>query len=98
MSLLSEMIKLVVNAHDGQLDKAGKPYILHCLKVMHYLKTDDEQLQCIALGHDLCGHLLLSRLRDELHLDCAVPVGVEGDFEGRTCHLRKLPYNLEEVY
>lgn len=51
--LLSKMISLAVKAHEGQFDKAGVPYILHCLKVMHYLKTDDEELQCIAIGHDL---------------------------------------------
>jgi len=52
--MLSKMLLIATNAHDGQLDKAGKPYILHCLKVMHYLKTEDEELMCIALGHDLC--------------------------------------------
>lgn len=51
--MLSKMLLLATNAHDGQTDKAGKAYILHCLKVMHYLRSDDEELQCIALGHDL---------------------------------------------
>ena len=51
--MLSKMLRLATNAHDGQTDKAGKPYILHCLKVMHYLRSDDEELMCIALGHDL---------------------------------------------
>lgn len=51
--LLSDMLILATTKHDGQFDAAGQPYILHPLKVMHYLKTDDEQLQCIALGHDL---------------------------------------------
>ncbi len=51
--MLSTMLVLATNAHAGQTDKAGKAYILHCLKVMHYLKTEDEELQCIALGHDL---------------------------------------------
>ena len=51
--MLSNMLLLATNAHDGQFDKAGKPYILHCLKVMHYLKSEDEELMCIALGHDL---------------------------------------------
>jgi (p)ppGpp synthase/HD superfamily hydrolase len=47
------MLVLATNAHAGQTDKAGKPYILHCLKVMHYLKSEDEELMCIALGHDI---------------------------------------------
>lgn len=51
--LLSRMLRLAVTGHHGQFDKGGVPYILHPLKVMHYLKTDDEELQCIALGHDL---------------------------------------------
>ncbi len=51
--MLSAMLVICTNAHVGQFDKAGKPYILHPLKVMHYLKTEDEELQCIALGHDL---------------------------------------------
>lgn len=53
MQLLSKMIHLATTKHDGQFDKSGKPYILHPLKVMHYLKSDDEGLMCIALGHDL---------------------------------------------
>ena len=51
--MLSKMLRLATNAHDGQADKAGKTYIMHCLKVMHYLKSEDEELMCIALGHDL---------------------------------------------
>jgi (p)ppGpp synthase/HD superfamily hydrolase len=51
--MLSRMLVLVTNAHDGQFDRGGVPYILHPLKVMHYLKTNDEELQCIALGHDV---------------------------------------------
>lgn len=51
--LLGAMLVLATTAHAGQFDKAGQPYILHCLKVLHYLKSDDEQLQCIAVGHDI---------------------------------------------
>lgn len=51
--LLGKMLVLVTNAHSGQFDRGGNPYILHPLKVMHYLKSDDEELQVIALGHDV---------------------------------------------
>jgi (p)ppGpp synthase/HD superfamily hydrolase len=54
-SKLADMLLLATKAHDGQFDKAGKPYILHCLTVMHFVQKhyDDEDLLCIALGHDL---------------------------------------------
>jgi (p)ppGpp synthase/HD superfamily hydrolase len=56
--LLSIALKFATEKHFGQFDKGGNPYILHPLKVMYYLKTDDEELQCIALLHDVvedCG-------------------------------------------
>lgn len=50
---LSLMVKLAANGHCDQFDKGGRPYILHVLKVMHYTKTDDDEVNCIAVGHDL---------------------------------------------
>lgn len=50
--MLSKAIVIATNAHAGQFDRGGNPYILHPLKVMHYLKTNDEELQCIAVLHD----------------------------------------------
>lgn len=52
-TMLSQMLMLATYKHAGQVDKSGQPYILHPLAVMHLLYTDDEELQCIALGHDL---------------------------------------------
>ena len=51
--MLDKMLMIATNAHHGQFDKGGAPYILHPLKVMHYLKSDDEELMCMALGHDV---------------------------------------------
>lgn len=51
--MLDKMLVIVTNAHHGQFDKGGMPYILHPLKVMHYLKSEDEELMCMALGHDV---------------------------------------------
>lgn len=52
-SLLNKAIVLASNRHDGQFDKGGQPYILHVLKVMHYTKSSDEELLCIAVLHDI---------------------------------------------
>jgi (p)ppGpp synthase/HD superfamily hydrolase len=52
-TMLSQMLMLATYKHMGQLDKSGQPYILHPLSVMYLLYTTDEELQCIALGHDL---------------------------------------------
>jgi len=52
-TMLTNAILLAVQSHAGQYDKAGQPYALHPLKVMHYLKSDDEELQCIAVLHDV---------------------------------------------
>lgn len=52
-TLLNKMITIATLEHNGQFDRGGMPYILHPLQVMHLLNTQDEQLQCIAVGHDL---------------------------------------------
>jgi (p)ppGpp synthase/HD superfamily hydrolase len=51
--MLSLMLLTATHGHKNQYDKGGNPYILHPLKVMYYLKSTDEELMCIALGHDL---------------------------------------------
>lgn len=51
--MLSAAIVIATNAHAGQYDKGGAPYILHPLKVMHYLKSDDEELMACAVLHDV---------------------------------------------
>jgi (p)ppGpp synthase/HD superfamily hydrolase len=53
MSNLSKMLSIAAKAHENQFDKGGKPYFLHCLAVMNILNSDDEDLNCIAIGHDL---------------------------------------------
>lgn len=51
--MLEKMITKALYAHLGQVDKGGQPYILHPLKVMFLLDSIDEELNCIAVGHDL---------------------------------------------
>lgn len=50
---LALAIKIAAEGHLNQKDKGGNPYILHPLKVMHYLKSDDFQLMAIAALHDV---------------------------------------------
>jgi GTP diphosphokinase / guanosine-3',5'-bis(diphosphate) 3'-diphosphatase len=51
--LLSKAIHLATNAHHNQFDKGGNPYILHVLTVMNLLENADEELQTVALLHDV---------------------------------------------
>lgn len=51
--MLGKMIVLATNAHAGQFDKGGKPYILHALTVMQFTESNDEEVLCIAVGHDV---------------------------------------------
>ena len=49
---LAEAIKIATNAHAGQFDKGGKPYILHPLHLMNQTLFD-VQLATIAVLHDV---------------------------------------------
>lgn len=44
-------IILATHSHNGQLDKAGEPYILHPLRLV--AKTKDRKEQIVALLHDI---------------------------------------------
>lgn len=50
MATLESAIQLAAKAHAGQQDKAGKPYILHPIRVMLSVSTTDEQIAAIL--HD----------------------------------------------
>ncbi|WP_164007555.1 GTP pyrophosphokinase [Pyxidicoccus trucidator] len=51
MPTLEDALALAVQAHHGQRDKAGQPYILHPLRVMMRLETEAERT--VALLHDV---------------------------------------------
>jgi (p)ppGpp synthase/HD superfamily hydrolase len=51
MSTLQRAIEIAVEAHKGQTDKAGAPYVLHPLRVMLSLKTEDERI--VGMLHDV---------------------------------------------
>ena len=51
--MLAKAITVAAASFATKLDKGGHPYILHCLKVMEYLHTHDDELKCIAVLHDI---------------------------------------------
>lgn len=51
MPNLEDAIALALEAHRGKTDKAGRPYILHPLRVM--LKQDDDVSRVVAVLHDV---------------------------------------------
>jgi len=51
MSSLGKAISIAAEAHEGQRDKAGAPYILHPLRVMMKMSTDAERIAAVL--HDL---------------------------------------------
>ena len=48
---LEKAIKIAVEAHTGQVDKGGNPYILHPLRVMLSLNTEEERI--VGVLHDV---------------------------------------------
>ncbi|WP_411349374.1 HD domain-containing protein [Paenibacillus sp. WLX2291] len=51
MSNLDRAIIVATRAHSGQTDRAGQPYILHPLRVM--LKMSSEEARIVAVLHDV---------------------------------------------
>lgn len=51
MSDLDQAIFIASQAHRGQRDKGGAPYILHPLRVMARMKSDEERI--VAVLHDV---------------------------------------------
>ena len=51
MSTLENAILLAVQAHKGQVDKANKPYILHPLRMMLQMQSEDEMIAAVL--HDV---------------------------------------------
>jgi (p)ppGpp synthase/HD superfamily hydrolase len=66
MSTLERAIAIAAKAHEGKVDKAGAPYILHPLRVMLKLETTQERIAAVL--HDVvedCDDVSLDYLRNE---------------------------------
>jgi (p)ppGpp synthase/HD superfamily hydrolase len=63
---LQRAIEIAVEAHRGMTDKGGNPYILHPLRVMQSLFTEEEQI--VGVLHDVvedCEGWTFARLKNE---------------------------------
>ena len=63
---LEKAIKIAVEAHTGQVDKGGNPYILHPLRVM--LSLNSEQERIVGVLHDVvedCEGWTWQRLKEQ---------------------------------
>jgi (p)ppGpp synthase/HD superfamily hydrolase len=49
---LERAIAIAAEAHAGQVDKAGAPYVLHPLRMMFRVSSVDERI--VAVLHDVC--------------------------------------------
>jgi (p)ppGpp synthase/HD superfamily hydrolase len=65
MSTLERAIVIAAEAHAGQIDKGGAPYILHPLRVMFRLHSPEERIAAVL--HDVVedSDWTLDRLRAE---------------------------------
>jgi (p)ppGpp synthase/HD superfamily hydrolase len=48
---LERAIEIAVSAHKGQIDKSGNPYILHPLRIMFSLESEEEKI--VGVLHDV---------------------------------------------
>lgn len=51
MNPIDKALEIAIRVHTGQVDKAGKPYILHPLRMMNRMQTENEKV--VAILHDV---------------------------------------------
>jgi len=51
MNIIEKSLEIALKAYSGQTDKAGKTYILHPLRLMAQMETEEEM--SVALLHDV---------------------------------------------
>jgi len=51
MNIIEKSLEIALKAYLGQKDKAGQPYILHPLRIMAKMETEDEM--SVAILHDV---------------------------------------------
>lgn len=65
MNLIEKSLAIALRAYAGNKDKAGETYILHPLRLMHRMASDEEM--AVALLHDVLedSHITAQGLLDE---------------------------------
>ena len=94
--MLSKAILIATLAHEGQYDKGGRPYLLHPLTVLHKLKADDEELQCVAVLHDVIEDCSGKRIHlagqdEEISFDMLAAAGMSSRVIDCVRRLTKMP-------
>ena len=51
MATIEKALQIAAQAHEGQKDKEGRPYILHSVRVMS--RVEGEEAQIVAVLHDV---------------------------------------------
>lgn len=51
MNIIEKSLEIALKAYSGQKDKAGQPYILHPLRIMAKMETEEEM--SVAILHDV---------------------------------------------
>jgi (p)ppGpp synthase/HD superfamily hydrolase len=79
MNLIEKSLAIALKAHAGQLDKAGQPYILHPLRIMAKMETDEEM--AVALLHDTIEDSLFTA---KTLLDAGIPLNIVDSVQSLT--------------
>ncbi len=86
--LVEISLQIALKAHSGQIDKAGQVYILHPLRVMARMDTDEER--AVALLHDVIED---TEYIAESLLDAGIPLTVVDTIQ---CLTKRYGENYEQ--
>ena len=93
---LDRAIELAKQHHEGQTDKAGKPYIEHPLRVMNQVESEEEKI--VAVLHDIVEDtdISLNELRNEGFSEevvSAVECLTKQDGENYDSYIERISFN-----
>ena len=93
---LDRAIELAKQHHEGQTDKAGKPYIEHPLRVMYQVESEEEKI--VAILHDIVEDtdISLNDLRNEGFSEevvSAVECLTKQDGENYDSYIERISFN-----